>query len=152
MPWERWDFLENRRKKMNLTDNDEEKNTPATFLNGDNDTSKYIASSYENIKTDLIKITRDKLEIILLKYLDASTKRTSWITPISLFFTFLIALITTDFKTDLPFISADTLNAIFIILCIASLIWAITEVYFNIKRGKKQTIDNLIDRIANNEN
>lgn len=121
----------------------------ATFSKSNDDTSKYIASSYENIKTDLIKITRDKLENILLKYLNDSIKRTSWVTPCSLFFTFLIALLTTTFN-DNRFISADTMKAIFIILCGASLIWAIVEIVNAIRKGKKQSIENLIEKIAKN--
>lgn len=134
---------------QDITPNESNKET-SIFNNGNDDTSKYITSSYENIKTDLITITRDKLEIILLKHLNNSVKKSSWITPFSLFSTFLITLITTDFKNNLP-ISADTMTAIFIILCCACFIWLIIEIVNAIKRGKKQTIDNLIEKIAKND-
>ena len=59
---------------------------------------KFIVSERENIQTDLIKITRDKLEIILLKEFNSMKKVSDWKTPASIFITTLITVLTATFK------------------------------------------------------
>jgi len=137
-----------------MTKNSNSPNTSKTksakYFKENDENSKYIAKSHENVKTDLIKITKDKLENILLKYLNSAMKRTSWITPLSLFFSFAVALITANFKETFK-IPAETIQAIFIILCAGSFIWTLVEICQALKMGKKQTIEDLINKIADTD-
>ncbi|MBR6123815.1 hypothetical protein IKQ19_09535 [Candidatus Saccharibacteria bacterium] len=114
------------------------------------DANRYIAESHENVQTDLIITTKDKLENILLKHLKNVEKNMSWITPASLFVTLGIALVTTTFKS-FEYVSADTIKAVFIILCVASFVWLIIEIVRACRKGNKMTIDQLINMIANHQ-
>lgn len=113
------------------------------------DSSKYIANERENIKTDLIKITKDKLENILLKFLDNLKLRISWATPFSIFISTLTTLLTAEFKDF--FIGKDIWHAIFLICTLLSGIWLIVNIIRLITSWKKSSIDFLINKISNVE-
>lgn len=129
---------------------DEKKRQEGAVFKSSDDEKKYFANSYENVKTDKITITKDKLENILLKYLSRVRKTMSWITPASLFVTTLGVLVTTTFKS-FAYVTADSLQAIFIILCFGSFIWMVVEIVKACRIGKKLTIDDLIKKISNNQ-
>ena len=122
----------------------------STIVFSTQENSKYIANERENIKTDLIKITRDKLENILLKHLNILKFKVSWATPFSLFISTLTTLLTTDFKDFL--LKKEIWNAIFILLMILSGVWFIVNIILLIKNHKKASIDFLIDKISNVRN
>lgn len=122
----------------------------STIVFSTQENSKYIANERENIKTDLIKITRDKLENILLKHLNVLKFKVSWATPFSLFISTLTTLLTTDFKDFL--LKKEIWNAIFILLMIFSGVWFIVNIVLLIKNHKKASIDFLIDKISNVRN
>ena len=122
----------------------------STIVFSTQENSKYIANERENIKTDLIKITRDKLENILLKHLNILKFKVSWATPFSLFISTLTTLLTTDFKDFL--LKKEIWNAIFILLMIFSGVWFIVNIILLIKNHKKASIDFLIDKISNVRN
>lgn len=65
---------------------------------GFNPQDKFVNEVHTNTKSDLIEITEDKLEIILLKHLNKLNKVKGWLTPLSLFVTILIVLLTATFK------------------------------------------------------
>lgn len=88
--------------------------------------SKFIAQVRSNVKSDLIEITEDKLEVILLKHLRSCDTRWSWIAPLSVFLSLLLAIITTTFVDSLQ-LKADTWHAIFILLCAASGGWLLVS-------------------------
>ena len=60
--------------------------------------SKFVDKNVSNVKSDLIEITHDKLENILLKHLKNLDIRNSWITPASIFLTVLIVRLTATFN------------------------------------------------------
>jgi L-fucose isomerase-like protein len=62
------------------------------------ETDKFVDKRCSNVKSDLIEITHDKLENILLKYLKNLSIAKSWITPVSLGITLLIAKLTATFN------------------------------------------------------
>ena len=119
-------------------------NTPSEF------DSKFINERRNNTKSDLIEITEDKLENILLKHLNKLKKSQSWITPISLFITILVVLLTTEFKEFLS-LSKEIWKATFLISLVITFIWALKGIYNAIKCYKKNTIDFLIGQIKNNQ-
>ena len=124
-----------------LNDSKNSFNVPENFVN----------EVRTNTKSDLIQITEDKLENILLKYLNTINKSNGWVTPVSLFFTFFVVILSVDFK-DFLSLTKDTWKAIFIILMILSFIWTIKSVYIAISCSKKSTIEHLINLIKNNQN
>jgi len=93
----------------------------------------------QNIQTDLILISEDKVEIILMKNKKALSSAHSWVTPTSLFLSFLATLITADFKTTLG-LTGENWKVVFIILLIASFVWLVFAAFSFIKyKGKTST-------------
>ena len=110
---------------------------------------KFIVSERENIQTDLIKITRDKLEIILLKEFNSMKKVSDWKTPASIFITSLITVLTATFKDFL--LPKEIWNAIFLLLMLSSGICFLINLVRLLKTHKKDSIGSLINKIANIE-
>lgn len=110
---------------------------------------KFIVSERENIQTDLIKITRDKLEIILLKEFNGMKKVPDWKTPASIFITTLITVLTATFKDLL--LPKEIWNALFLLLMLISGIWFLINLVRLLKTHKKDSIGSLINKIANIE-
>jgi hypothetical protein len=103
-----------------------------------------------NVKSDLIEITHDKLENILLKHLKNLDIRNSWITPASIFLTVLIVRLTSTFNDALG-IPKDVWNAFFLILMIGSAIWLIWRIVEIISCWKKSSVEYLINSIKASE-
>ena len=95
--------------------------TKATYSTPASD-DKFVSQKRTNTKSDLIEITEDKLENILIKnskYVDLKSK---WLTPLSLLFTLVLSWFTTEFK-DFIGIPKYTWQALFIIAIISCLVW-----------------------------
>ena len=107
---------------------------------------KFIQNRRENIKTDLIEITHDKLENILLKHLMILRYRTSWITPLSIFIAILAIILTTSFNEFFG-IKAATWEATYHIICVSMFIWLIYDFFKLYKNWNKTTIEFLINKI-----
>lgn len=109
---------------------------------------KFVSQKRTNTKSDLIEITEDKLENILIKnskYVDLKSK---WLTPFSLLFTLVLSLFTTEFK-DFISISKYTWQALFIIGIISCSVWlfyVVARIYFY---WDKSSIDYLLGQIKN---
>lgn len=110
--------------------------------------NRFVEKRRTNVKSDLIEITHDKLENILLKHLKNVNIKTSWVTPLTISLTVLLARLTADFK-DYFDISKDVWDAFFLILFFASVIWFLWTVYRIIVCWKKSSIDHLINQIKN---
>ena len=115
---------------------------------GINPPKKFVSQVRTNTQSELIEITEDKLENILLKHLNKLNKVKGWLTPISLFITILIVLLTADFKPFLG-LEKEVWNAIFIISALIALIWSITSIISAIKCSRSSTISFLIKEIKN---
>ncbi len=116
--------------------------------NGLNPQSKFINQVRTNTKSDLIEITEDKLENILLKYIDKVKKTFNWLTPLSLFLTILIVLLTAEFKTFIG-IDKTVWNAFFLLSLLLTGFWTIKSGYYAIKCSKESTIEKLLQQIKN---
>jgi hypothetical protein len=117
---------------------------------GINPQDKFVDQVRTNTKSDLIEITEDKLENILLKHLSKLNKVRGWLTPFSLLITILIVLLTADFKLFLG-VSKEIWNAVFILGFIVTLIWTVISVYSAIICSKNSTIGFLISEIKNHK-
>lgn len=116
--------------------------------NGLNPQSKFVNQVIINTKSDLIEITEDKLENILIKYIDKVKKTFNWLTPLSLFLTILIVLLTAEFKTFIG-IDKTVWNAFFLLSLIFTGLWTIKSGYYAIKCSKESTIEKLLQQIKN---
>lgn len=117
---------------------------------GINPQSKFVDQVRTNTKSDLIEITEDKLENILLKHLNKLNKVKAWLTPLSLFITILIVLLSAEFKLFLG-IEKEVWKALFLILVVLTLVWTIISGYEAVKCSKSATILFLINEIKNNQ-
>lgn len=110
--------------------------------------NRFVDKKRSNIKSDLIEITHDKLENILLKHLGNISLMKSWLTPLSLFVTLLIARLTATFNKFIG-IDAAVWDALFLIGMIASIIWLIIVLIKMFHCRHKATLDYLMSKIKN---
>ena len=111
--------------------------------------SDFVNMEYENVKTDLIHITDDKLKNIMNDYISNLKKTLDWLTPFSLSLTLLITFLTTEFSKDFLGISKSFWSYIFITAFIGSLVGLIASLTNCCLLRKTTKLDYLIDRIKN---
>lgn len=111
---------------------------------------KFVTQVCRNTKSDLIEITEDKLENVLLKHLKNLRVIDSWITPLTVFLSVLLAILTTNFKDSFG-VSKEVWNAVFIILLFGSAIWFIICLAKIIKCWSKASTDHIIKLIKDAE-
>ena len=127
-----------------MTMSKQEKN-PAKY---DSDNSKFVSEKRTNIKSDLIEITHDKLENILLKHLDKLNVRRGWIAPLTLFVTILVSIFSSNFTQYLG-LSKGFWQALFTIGLIGSGGWVIYKVIRLFYYWDKSKINYLMKVIKN---
>jgi hypothetical protein len=118
--------------------------------NSGNGESRFVKTVCRNTQSDLIEITEDKLENILLKFLNIFKKVRNWITPFSIFLTFLITILTANFDKNFLSISKEIWCAIFYCGLIGSFIWLLFSVFISIKYKNQGTLEYLLKTIKNN--
>ena len=111
--------------------------------------SRFINQICTNTKSDLIEITEDKLENILIKFLSDYRNSTGWLTPLGIFLSLLITFLTAEFKEFIG-ISKDIWCAIFYVTLVISFIWTIISSILALLNFKKTKIEHLITKIKNN--
>lgn len=116
----------------------------ASFDTGDE--SRFVAEKRSNIKSDLIEITEDKLENILLKHLKKMGTRRGWLAPLGLFISVVLANVSATFNEKFG-VSASTWEAVFILALIASGIWLVVSIVLLWANWKESSTDSLICRI-----
>ena len=110
--------------------------------------SKFINQIRSNVKSDLIEITADKLENILLKHMSKVGVRKSWLTPLALFLTVLLANLTATFSKKFG-IDGPVWQAIFILGTIVSLVWLLFIIFRIWACWKTCSLEHLISIIKN---
>ena len=95
-----------------------------------------------NVEPEYILITEDKLYIHLNKTVRNLERRRSWTTPLGIFISLLLAVLTANFKNAI--FAGSIWKAIFIIGVVVSGGWLGMVL---IKRGRAETIDQIIERI-----
>jgi uncharacterized membrane protein len=104
----------------------------------------------QNTASDLIVITKDKIENILLKHLKNMNTQLGWVTPLGLTVSIALTLMTTNFK-DFANISASIWTAVFIIGLVLSIIWLIVSVVRAFIHRGKTTIEYLIKKFQSGQ-
>ncbi|MEZ6952594.1 MULTISPECIES: hypothetical protein [unclassified Aeromonas] len=113
--------------------------------------NRFVDRRRSNIKSDLIEITEDKLENILLKYLKRMGTRRAWLAPIGLLISVVLANVSATFNEKFG-VAASTWEAIFILAAIASGVWFIASIVIMITHWRESSLESLISRIKNAEN
>jgi len=102
-----------------------------------------VDNFYDNTQSNVIRITDDKLKVILLENKESLIKNNDFLAPLTLLISLILTFCTTDFREFLT-ITAPVWKAFYLFLTIAASIWLFREL-----RGikKRITIDQLIDKI-----
>ena len=100
-----------------------------------------------NVSQTQILILEDRLENILLKNEKIMKSKLSWTTPLGLFLTGFVTLLTSNFNDWI--LKKDEWFAIFSLGSIASFIWLLITIVIAVKNCKKGSIDEIIKEIKN---
>lgn len=101
-----------------------------------------IDTVYENINQVIIITTEDKLKLCLRDHILCVEKNKDWIAPLSTFISFVLALISSDFK-DFVFLKTTWLF-IFETFSVLSFVWFLVSLRYVFQ---KRTIEMLISDI-----
>ena len=100
---------------------------------------------YKNTAQDYVVTTRDKLELVLLKTEKCLAKRNSWMTPLGLFITCSITLLTANFKDFV--LPPNVWNAVFIIASIICFFWLVQSLVVLVKYWNKGNVEDILNKI-----
>jgi hypothetical protein len=110
---------------------------------------KFVDKRYANVKSDVVEITHDKLENVLLKFYQKHLLRTAWFNPLSLGIGLALTLTTAEFKVVALGIEGATWKAVFILALFASGAWLAVNLVRLAASWRETSIDYLINRIKN---
>ena len=120
----------------------------ASFNTGDE--SRFVNERRSNVKSDLIEITEDKLENILIKHIKRMGTRKGWLAPLGLFISVVLANVSATFSAKFG-ISANTWEAVFILAAVGSGIWLLVSLFAMWLNWKESTTDFLICKIKDSD-
>jgi len=108
-----------------------------------------VREVHTNTGQAIIITTEDKVRIHLSNHINKMERKKTWIAPLGILITIIIALQSTEFKKPGFLFSPDTWYAMFIISAILSGAWLL----FTRKDAlKSESIDDLIKRLKTGEN
>lgn len=110
--------------------------------------NKFVRNKRTNVKSDLIEITEDKLENILLKHINKLGIRRAWLTPLTLFATILLANATAAFGAKFG-VDGAVWESLFLLLNIVTGIWFVVAIIRLVLNWEEASLDNLISIIKN---
>jgi hypothetical protein len=108
---------------------------------------EFIDKIISKTKSNVIQITEDKLENILIKNTKYLDSKSVWITPFSLLLTLILSLLTSNFK-DFIGIPKETWQSLFYIGTVLIGIWFFVSLSIVYKHRKKSTIEYLLSQIT----
>ena len=97
----------------------------------------------QNIKSAHILITKDKIENILMKYINKLSIKSGWVTPLGLVLSLGLTFATANFK-DFANISAATWQSVFLIGLILSFAWLMVAIARVIINWNKSSLPSII--------
>jgi hypothetical protein len=119
----------------------------ATFTFSGED--KFVDKRYANLKSDVVEITHDKLENVLLKFYQKHLLRTAWFNPLSIGVGVVLTLTTAEFKATALGLDGSTWRAIFIVALAGSALWLAVSLVHLARCWKETSLEYLINRIKN---
>lgn len=99
-----------------------------------------------NVQQEVITITKDKLELCLMKNQKIIEKKHEWVAPLGLFVSLLTTLLVSEFNRDWLLPKA-VWNAVFLVGTVVSFIWLIISLVCLWRYRKRGTIDEIIGKI-----
>lgn len=120
-------------------------NTPQNVF--EPNSKEFIHQQYQNIKTNLITTTEDKLNLVLIEYESDSRKKHQWSTPLGILTSLALCLLTSKEMNNLWGIESHVWQAILIISIFLSAGWLIKAIYNAFKVKNKLCIDVIINKI-----
>ncbi|WP_342804461.1 hypothetical protein [Alteromonas sp. M12] len=120
----------------------------ASFSTGDE--SRFVNERRSNVKSDLIEITEDKLENILIKHIKRMGTRKGWLAPLGLFISVVLANVSATFSAKFG-IPASTWEAIFVLSAIGSGVWLLVSLIAMWLNWKESSTDFLICKIKDSD-
>ncbi|EGQ8033799.1 hypothetical protein G5Y08_000010 [Vibrio parahaemolyticus] len=121
-----------------------------TNYNQYNHDSVSVVQVHRNVDQEVIQITEDKLENILIKYAKNLGLKDSWLGPLSILITVIITLSTATFNAALG-IEAAVWKALFVFVGIVSVFWLCKSLVSIFRKRKESSIRFLISKIKNAE-
>lgn len=106
-----------------------------------NTNSEFVVNEINNVSSDIIRITEDKLRLKVGEYEKSLAHSYDWIGPAGIVITIVLAMLTSDFKYRFG-VTAKAWNIIFstcFVFAFCYTIWVI------IKAFKRMSIDDFID-------
>ncbi len=104
------------------------------------DMMSYVESTSVNMRTHLIIITRDKVELCLRGHAEHLGRRHAWVTPCSVLLSLLATLAASSFHAAFG-MEAAAWKALFVLSAIATAIWLCVEL---VRRPRCKTVQDLI--------
>ncbi len=105
-----------------------------------------VTEVHGDLSQQVVKITVDKLSLILHRHASSIEERKGWVAPLGIFLTLLVVLLTTNFKNVIW--SSDTWAALFIFSAGLSFIWLIRSLW---RSYKSERIEDLVEKIKRQE-
>ena len=109
-----------------------------------------VVQIHRNVDQEVIQITEDKLENILIKHVKNLGLGESWISPISIIITVIITMSTATFNVAFG-IEGAVWQALFVLVGGLSAIWLFRNVLLIYRKRKELSISFLIGKIKNAE-
>lgn len=107
--------------------------------------SNIVQNTYDRSQSIMVTTTWDRLYVKLDPHIKALKKERSWLSALSLIVTIGAALCSAEFKSILG-LSADTVNAIFIVALLVSFVYLIIAGW-NAFQGRNETLDHIVDDV-----
>ncbi len=105
-----------------------------------------ITQVHGDLSQEVVRVTVDKLSLILHKHAEGIGHRRGWIAPLGILLTIVVVFATSDFKKFVW--SSDTWAAVFLMAGGLTVLWLISAVR---KARKTASIDDLVDKIKKQE-
>jgi hypothetical protein len=101
-----------------------------------------VTTVHSNLSQEIIKITVDKLSLILRDYLSNIERRKEWISPFGILITLVVVFATTDFK--LAYFKPETWQAFFLMATLLTIGWLILAI---IRAFNSRSVEDIIEKI-----
>lgn len=100
---------------------------------------------YQNITQDVVFITKDKLELVLIKAEKCLSQKKAWIAPLGLVVSCLLSILSADFKNF--FFPSSVWYSIFIMTTFICFFWFCYTIYVTFRNKNKGNIEDIINKI-----
>ncbi|WP_374277869.1 hypothetical protein [Azonexus sp.] len=104
-----------------------------------------VTAVHGNLTQEVIKITVDKLKLILRDHIQNMERKRDWIAPLGILATMLVVFPTTEFK-QFAGLKAEVWQAIFIIAVIANIAWLVRTLWIAYKSPSVEGVIETIKR------